>query len=197
VQFDITIQVKSIGNNMNTFIKTLIGTIALVFCLAATAKDSFGSPDLKVPDGAEQLNIVFSDTDSWDGKRVPKTMQCQALGGKGSASPKLFVLGAPDKTKSLIVFFENPIAHDNHGLVRVREERNHESRWTVPPIRNKSPPDMLPKGVELFDGGSTWGNAYNSPCPTAGSWLYSVSIYALDENGGVVGFGRREIGYAP
>jgi phosphatidylethanolamine-binding protein (PEBP) family uncharacterized protein len=49
----------------------------------------------------------------------------------------------------------------------------------------------------MFDGGSTWGNAYSSPCPTQGSWLYTVIVYALDENDVVVGVGKRDIGYAP
>lgn len=171
--------------------------IAFGLMYSAAAKDNFGNPELKIPSGAESLSITFSDVELWDGKHVPRTMQCRELGGQQPASPKLFVSGVPDKAKSLVVFFENPRAHDNHGLVRVQESRRHESSWTVPPMRNNATADKVPKGTELFDGGNTWGKAYSAPCPNGGSWLYTVAIYALDENDLVVGFGKMEIGYAP
>jgi phosphatidylethanolamine-binding protein (PEBP) family uncharacterized protein len=67
--------------------------------------------------------------------------------------------------------------------------------WWVPSVRSGA--QKLPDHVHLFDGGNTWGNAYNAPCPTADSWLFTLTVYALDGDQQVVAVGNRELGYAP
>lgn len=165
-------------------------------CLSASAKDRFGSPDLKIPSNTPKLTVAFADAELWNGKHVPRTMQCARLGGQNPAAPALLVSGIPDKVKSLVVFYANPRAYDNHGLVRVTEGRENAS-WQVPAIKSQAPVDELPKGVEMYDGGNMLGKAYSSPCPSGGSWSYTITVYALDETDAVIGVGEKGMGYAP
>jgi phosphatidylethanolamine-binding protein (PEBP) family uncharacterized protein len=159
------------------------------------ARDSFDRPSLDVPKTTAQISIAFADADKWDGKHIDRTMQCKDLGGDKPASPKLTVSGVPSEAASLVVFFANPRSYHNHGTFRVRDGRSEEG-WKVPSIRSGAG-DKLPKGIEIFDGGSTWGRAYNAPCPTAGSWLYTVTVYALDAEDKVIAVGDKDVGYAP
>jgi len=181
---------------MRIYAKLCVVLSICAICLTAIAKDNLDRPELKVPDSAEKLTIALQDADLWNGNRIPKTMQCAKLGGKQSSSPSLVVSGVPNKAKSLIAFFENPRANHNQGLIRAKEGRDG-SNWLVPAVRSGNAADRLPKGIEIYDGGSTWGQAYSAPCPSSGSWLYTVTVYALDENDLVIGSGKREIGWAP
>lgn len=175
---------------------TLSAVMLFSACLSASAKDRFGSPELKVPGNAQKLTVAFADTEQWDGKRVPRAMQCARLGGKNPTSPALLVSGLPDKVKSLVVFYANPRAFDNHGLVRVTDGRDGEN-WPVPAIKSSSAPEELPKGVAMYDGGNMIGKPYSSPCPSGGSWSYTITVYALDETDAVIGVGEKGMGYAP
>ena len=159
------------------------------------ARDQFDRPSLEVPKAAARLTVAFAEPEKWDGKRIDRTMQCRDLGGDKPASPRLSVSGVPADAISLVVFFANPRSYHNHGTFRVKEGRSEEA-WTVPSIRSGAG-DKLPKGIEIFDGGSTWGRAYNAPCPTAGSWLYTVTVYALDAEDKVLAIGEKDVGYAP
>lgn len=163
-------------------------------CAAVHAKDQFDRPQLAVPKVAATLTIAFADAALWDGKHIPRTMQCRELGGDKPASPSLVVSGAPEGTQSMVVYFANPRSYHNHGLFKVTVLPS-DAGWTVPAVRSGA--NTLPKGVELFDGGSTWGKAYNAPCPTSGSWLYTVTVYALDAENKVLATGEKEVGYAP
>lgn len=165
-------------------------------CLSASAKDRFGSPELKIPSNAQKLNITFADAELWTGKQVPRTMQCPRLGGQTPSSPSLLVSGLSDKVKTLVVFYANPRAFDNHGLVRVTEGREGVN-WPVPAIKSQASIEELPRGVEMYDGGNMVGKAYSSPCPSGGSWSYAITVYALDENDSVIGVGEKGMGYAP
>ena len=168
--------------------------LAMLACAVVHAKDQFDRPQLTVPKEAAALTLSFADETLWDGKRIQRTMQCKELGGDKPASPALLVTGAPQGAQSLVVYFANPRSYHNHGLVKVAGQLS-DGGWTVPAVRSGA--NTLPKGVELFDGGSTWGKAYNSPCPTSGSWLYTVTVYALDAENKVLAKGEREVGYAP
>ena len=170
--------------------------VALVTTGPTQAKDQFGRPELSVPGSAVKLQIAFSDATIWDGKRIPRAMQCARLGGQNPASPGLRVGNVPDATKSLVMYVVNVRAFDNHGLARITEGRDG-STWTIPPIRSLAQAEELPKGIELFDGGSQIGVAYSSPCPTANSWLYAITVYALGEKDVVLAAGEINMGYAP
>lgn len=178
---------------MKKIVRLALVSLALAGA-AAHAKDQFDRPQLAVPSNAAPLTLAFADATLWDGKRIPRTMQCKELGGDKPASPALVVTGAPEGTESLVVYFANPRSYHNHGLFKVTGKAS-DAGWLVPAVRSGA--NTLPKGIELFDGGSTWGKAYNSPCPTSGSWLYTVTVYALDAENKVVAKGEREIGYAP
>ena len=173
----------------------VIGLLSLIHILPASAKDSFDRPSLEVPKTVGKLAIAFTDTQKWDGKHIHRTMQCRDLGGDKQASPALLVSGLPDTATSLVVYFANPRASHNHGTFRVKEGRS-EDGWRVPSIQSGAS-EKLPKGIELFDGGSTWGRAYNAACPTQGSWLFTVTVYALDRDDKVLAVGEKELGYAP
>jgi len=168
--------------------------LAMLACAVVHAKDQFDRPQLTVPKEAATLTLSFADETLWDGKRIQRTMQCKELGGDKPASPAMLVTGAPEGAQSLVVYFANPRSYHNHGLFKVTGKLS-DAGWTVPAVRSGA--NTLPKGVELFDGGSTWGKAYNSPCPTSGSWLYTVTVYALDAENKVLAKGEREVGYAP
>lgn len=176
---------------------TVAGLIfsSLTYGLPLSAKDSFDRPSLEVPKTVAKLTIVFTDSEKWDGKHIDRTMQCRDLGGEKPVSPKLTVSSFPSATTSLVVFFSNPRSNHNHGTFRVNEGKAEEV-WTVPSIGSGQVKN-LPKGIEVFDGGSTWGRAYNAPCPTAGSWLYTVTVYALDAEDKVLAVGEKDVGYAP
>lgn len=179
----------------------LILCLLFVFaCVSAWSKDQFDRPSLDVPKSAGKLSIAFADETLWDGRRIPKSMQCSRLGGENPSSPALVVTNTPDGAKSLVVFFANPRMNHNHGLVQVADDRT-QLAWMVPSIRGgikvADAPSKLPKGVAVFDGGDSFGRAYSSPCPSSGSWLYTVTVYALDEADKVLATGEKELGYAP
>ena len=174
----------------------LLAALAFISPTAALAKDQFDRPELTVPKDVAKLSILFSDSANWNGKNVPRVMQCERIGGKSPASPALTISGLPDATKSLVVYFANPRAIHNHGLFRISEGREGTS-WSIPAIRSRSPVAEFPEGVDLFQSGDTWGFAYSSPCPTSGSWLYTITVYALGESDKVLATGEANMGYAP
>jgi phosphatidylethanolamine-binding protein (PEBP) family uncharacterized protein len=175
--------------------KRVVTIFLLGFTALTWAKDQYGRPSLDVPKDTSTLSVGFAEPDKWDGKRIDSKMQCGRLGGEKPASPQLLVTGFPANTESLVVYYANPRAFDNHGTFRLKAGRKGDT-WKVPSVRNARA-DNLPAGVEIFDGGSSWGNAYNAPCPTSGSWLYTVTVYALDANDKVLAVGQKDIGYAP
>ena len=56
--------------------------------------------------------------------------------------------------------------------------------------------DALPGGIALFQEGSTWGAAFNAACPTGGSWKYTVTVYALNEQEQVIATQEIDVGWA-
>lgn len=157
------------------------------------AKDTFGFPELVVPSDATELKILFINEPLWDGKSIVPTMRCTRLGGVKPASPELKIANVPATTKSLIIFFANPRSRDNHGLIRVLKTGAGED-WLIPTI-NSQASTKLPKGVELFDGGTLAGKAYAAPCPTGGNWQYTVTVYAMNETDNVVAIGKMNLGW--
>ena len=164
----------------------------------AEAKNNFNAPMLAIPSNAAPLTIAMDDAALWNGRRVMPTMQCSRNGGDKQASPKLSVSAVPEGAQSLVVFVRNePPSFDSHGLFRVLRNPNGSAVWAVPSLRSGHALDKLPKGVNLFAGGDTWGRVYSAPCPSAGSWRYTVAVYALDAADAVLGYGKIEMGYAP
>ena len=178
-------------NRAFIFALLLLCSPALIF-----AKDRFGRPDLAVSASTPKLSVELSDSSLWDGRRVPRTMQCARLGGQNPASPRLNVTNIPEATKSLVMYVNNVRANDNHGLARISEGRDGAT-WTIPPLLSRAPIDALPKGIALFDGGSDIGAAYSAPCPTGGSWQYVITVYALGEKDEVLAVGEVSMGFAP
>jgi phosphatidylethanolamine-binding protein (PEBP) family uncharacterized protein len=166
--------------------RKLIAGITLTLCGLAHSADR---PDLSVPWGAAKLAVTFTDSDTWNGKRIPVTLQCAKRGGVG-----LKVSGAPAGTQKLVVFFSDPRAFNNHGLFSY-EGTATEGVYTVPAIKERS--TKLPAGMELFQGGSTWGAGYNAPCPLQSmQHSFTVTVYALNETGAVIAKGETDMGYA-
>lgn len=161
--------------------------------IPALAKDNFGFPELSTPSSAVSLTVSFVNESLWNGKTIIPEMRCTRLGGIKPASPQLKVANVPVATKNLVVFFANPRARDNHGLVRV-SKIDDAQEWLIPAI-NSQADTKLPKSVTLFDGGTLSGKAYAAPCPTSGSWQYAVTIYALDESDTVIGIGKMDLGW--
>lgn len=178
---------------MNKPIRSMPVSLVLL-CVSALAKDPFDRPQLPVARNAASLTIAFADAALWDGKRIPRAMQCKPLGGDKPTSPSLLVTGLPEATQNLVVYFANPRIQHNHGLFKVTAQAG-DAGWTVPAVRSGA--NSLPSGVEIFDGGSTWGKAYSAPCPDHGTGFYTVTVYALDAMGSAIGIGSRELGYAP
>ena len=145
---------------------------------------------LPVPDSASRLTISFANPKLWDGDQFPVKMRCKPLGGENPASPALSVSEIPKNTASLVVFFANPSAYHNHGLVRVVRKG---STSFIPSIRSGAS-KKLPKGVEILGLGNTWGRAYTAPCPREGFNDYTVKVYALDIANTVLAVGTKNLG---
>lgn len=174
-----------------------LGLLLWLLCAGmggAQARDRFDRPSLEPAGSVNRLTIAFAEPGKWDGKHIDRTMQCRELGGDKPASAALLVTDVPAAATSLVVYFANPRSFHNHGTFRVRDRKEDET-WKVPGVLSGA--QKLPKGIEVFDGGSSWGRAYNAPCPTQGSWLYTVTVYALDDKDGVLAVGEKELGYAP
>ena len=71
----------------------LLAALAFISPTAALAKDQFDRPELTVPKDVAKLSILFSDSANWNGKNVPRVMQCERIGGKSPASPALTISG--------------------------------------------------------------------------------------------------------
>ncbi len=171
----------------------LLALTVLCTSLTTNAKDNFGFPELKVGSTASELKVSFADPAIWDGKNIVSEMRCTRLGGKGPVSPVLNIESVPEGATSLIVFYANPAARDNHGLIRFRKNKDVNG-WQIPAIRSQAS-DKLPKGIELFDGGNLAGKAYAAPCPTGGNWQYTVTVYALNESDNVLAVGKLVLGW--
>lgn len=180
---------------MQNISKFLLATSIYLLCTtqAVRAKDNFGFPDLKAEPNATELKIAFANADIWDGRNIVKEMRCTSLGGKNPVSPVLDVGAVPADATSLVVFYANPRNRDNHGLIRFRKNKD-ALEWQIPAIRSQAS-DKLPNGVELFDGGSLAGKAYAAPCPTAGNWQYTSTVYALNESDAVIAIGKLVLGF--
>jgi phosphatidylethanolamine-binding protein (PEBP) family uncharacterized protein len=172
--------------------RSLIAGMTLALCGLAHAADR---PDLSVPWGAAKLAVSFADSDTWNGKRIPVALQCVKRGGINPVrSPELKVSGAPAGTQKLVVFFNDPHAINNHGLFSY-ESTAADGVYTVPAIRSGNA--KLPAGMELFQGGSTWGAGYNAPCPQQPmQHNFKVTVYALSDAGVVLAKGEADMGYA-
>lgn len=152
-------------------------------------------PDLKIADGLPKLSLSFADNEVWSGKKWLRVQQCANRGGIAPLkSPELKVSGAPKETKQLVVFFNNARAMHNHGLFSF-QAKSEDGSYLVPAVSGGAT-SKLPAGVALFQGGSSWGAAYNPACPTGGSWKYSVTVYALNEQEQVVAAQELDIGWA-
>jgi hypothetical protein len=174
---------------MANFFKILTLSILSFSALAAD------KPDLKVPDGLPKLTVAFVDAETWNGKRWLKTQQCKQNGGVSPLrSPALNVSGAPAGTSKLVVFINNPRSFHNHGLYSY-QAKSEDGSYTVPAVVTHAT-DKLPKGVALFQGGSSWGAAFNSACPSNGSWKFTLTVYAMDEKEQVIAIHEGDIGWS-
>lgn len=167
---------------------------ALLFCLMGLAHAA-DRPDLSVPFGTPKLSITFTDPATWNGKRIPVALQCAKRGGvRPVRSPELKVSETPASTAKLVIFFNDPRAFNNHGLFSY-EGAPVDGVYTVPAIGSGD--TKLKKGMELFQGGSSWGAGYNAPCPQQSmQHHYTVTVYALSDAGAVIAKGDIDMGYA-
>lgn len=162
-------------------------------------KNSFGGPKLEVPKNIPSLQIQFEE-EGWGDKRIAPKMQCARNGGDKPASPKMSIDGAPEGTSSLIVYVLNePPSWDNHGLFRVMPatDRDAAKSWVIPSIGSNRELDKLTKRVRPYAGGNSWGRVYSAPCPSGGSWRYTVAVFAVDDEDKVLAYGKTIMGYAP
>lgn len=180
---------------MRTKISCFLVTASLFLCInhSVSAKDNFGFPDLKAPSNSAELKVTFANAEQWDGRNIVKEMRCNALGGKNPASPELNITAVPAEATSLVVFYANPRSRDSHGLIRFRKDKD-STEWQIPAIKSQAS-DKFPQGVELYDGGNLAGKAYAAPCPTAGNWQYTATVYALNEADAVIAVGKLVLGF--
>lgn len=174
---------------MQTLLKILVASLVSFSALAAD------KPDLTVPSGLPKLAVSFADADTWNGKRWLKTQQCRQNGGVSPLkSPVLNVTGAPEGTSKLVVFINNPRSFHNHGLYAY-QAKSEDGSYIVPAVTSHAV-DKLPIGVSLFQGGSSWSAAFNSACPSSGSWKYTLTVYALNDQEKVIAIHESDIGWS-
>lgn len=168
---------------------------AVVIMAISASAFAADKPDLKVASGLPKLAVSFVDADVWNGKRWLRIQQCVNRGGLSPLmSPSLKVSGAPADTKKLVVFLNNARAMHNHGLYSY-QAKSEDGSYTVPAVASGAK-DKLPGGIALFQEGSTWGAAFNAACPTGGSWKYTVTVYALNEQEQVIATQEIDVGWA-
>jgi hypothetical protein len=183
------------------------GFMKIVYWLLATllfvptVSHALDQPDIVIPKGIPKMTVAFADPQIWDGKWIPKAMQCPDKGGVAPIqSPALKISGAPVETKKLIVFFEHPAFRFNHGLFTYAGEAI-DGIYSVPAVRAYTNQN-LPVGVEAFQGGSgstrTPGAVYVPSCAFGPGMnaQYVVKVYALDANQAVIAQGEQWLGYA-
>ena len=180
---------------MRRFILTVcLGVLSVTKPAWAAAK-----PELKFRPEVAKLQASFAAPELWDGKRIPKAMQCARNGGQNSHSPALRVSGLPADTRSVVVFFSNPRAWHNHGLFRYLGTVE-QGQVDIPAVPSGAAAS-LPGSVAIFQGGSDTpggsGAAWIGPCPSSGSGQYTVTVYALDADDTVAGQVSLDLGWAP
>lgn len=177
-------------------VKRVLVVLAITTTSLASSVFAADKPDLVIPAGVSKLEVGFADAQSWDGKRIPVTLQCGKRGGVNPVrSPELKISGSPAATQDLVVFFSDPRAFNNHGLFTYSGAFAGEV-LSVPPVGSGGSAKM-PKGVVMFQGGSTWGAAYNAPCPLMSmQHQFKVTVYARDAAGVVIAVGEANLGFA-
>lgn len=168
--------------------------------LVSTHAAALTKPDLEDAAEVAALEVSFADPSTWNGEDIPKSMQCPRNGGRSPGSPELVVGNVPSSAKGLVVFFRNPRASHNHGLVKYSGTPNGKGEFIVPSVAHGATGN-LPGGVAIFQGGtdtpSSQGAAFWAPCPSRGYWRYEITVFAVDHNDTVVAEKKIAWGGAP
>lgn len=120
---------------------------------------------------------------AWDGKMVPKGMQCQKFGGEGPRTPALMVSEMPEQTNVLIFEYSDrshkPMDNGGHGKFGFAINNQADSIW-VPQVTGHS--FKLPKGFFMIEAhrNPKWdkAGAYMPPCSGGKNNSYYVTVKA-------------------
>jgi hypothetical protein len=170
----------------------ILGVIA---CIFACSESKY-----KPAENVAELTISFIDS-KWDGKKVPKSGQCQNCGGEGF-SPALLVRNIPKNTNYLIAEFNDKSMPSlskggGHGAIRVQIPPKTE--FVIPPVKEQT--FDLPAGVETESEHKAplgKSGAYMAPCGCGNENNYEVTIMAVQSEqtgqGLLLGRGKIKLG---
>lgn len=120
---------------------------------------------------------------AWNGKAVPKGMQCQKFGGEGPRTPALMISEIPENTNILIFEYSDrshqPMDNGGHGKFGFAINEQTGSTW-VPQVSGHS--FELPKGFFMIEAhrNPNWdkAGAYMPPCSGGRNNSYYVTVKA-------------------
>lgn len=120
---------------------------------------------------------------AWNGKVVPKGMQCQKFGGEGPRTPALMISEIPENTNILIFEYSDrshpPMDNGGHGKFGFGINNQVDSVW-VPQVNGHS--FKLPKGFFMIEAhrNPNWdkAGAYMPPCSGGRNNSYYVTVKA-------------------
>jgi hypothetical protein len=169
--------------------------LSAIACFFACAESKY-----KPAENVAELSISFVDP-KWDGKKVPKSGQCQNCGGEG-LSPALLVKNIPKNTNYLIAEFNDKSMPSlskggGHGAIRVKISEKTE--FVIPPVQEQT--FDLPTGIDTESEHKAplgKSGAYMAPCGCGNENNYEATIMAIQSEqigqGLLLGKGKIKLG---
>lgn len=132
---------------------------------------------------AQALVAELADP-AWDGKVVPKGMQCQKFGGDNPRTPALMISDIPLGTNVLIFEYSDrshqPMDNGGHGKMGYALNQADSTSIWVPQLAGHS--FALPKGFFMIEAhrNPNWdkAGAYMPPCSGGRNNSYYVTVKA-------------------
>jgi hypothetical protein len=130
-----------------------------------------------------KLQVSFVDS-MWDGKTVPKGLQCQRFGGSNPSTPRLMIKDIPPGTNAIIMEYSDrsypPMDAGGHGKIGYRIPENTKE-IIIPSVPGHS--FNLPEGFFIVSAHQAPGwdkaGAYMPPCSGGRGNSYYVTVKAV------------------